>query len=446
MSQKNLLRSLASAAALLAMLSVSTAVPVAELGNLQGSFFDLDGQDCNITGPSPICEAQAANYASAFAGSNYAWSFTSNTAGAFFCGPTNLQNVCVNTTQAGGFTLRLDYVLPSGPKNCDLPVVVDPALQISALAPVEACIGDDVAFTTSVLAGNGPHTYAWTVDTGAGPQPIVGANTAVLLLDDVDAGDAGTYCVTVTGQCGPQQSCAELTVEKCGGGETNCTLTQGAYGTAGGFFNGLSTLELLDQLLATDLVLGKPGRSLTIQAGNSACVMARLPANSGATTLPDFGDAVLDSTTCQTSPIALPLKVGRFKNILLGQTLTLALNTRLDGTLSNVGVCESMTTQLMDAGPDGLHGTADDLPDPGPDGIFGTSDDQLTVYISSDVIDELAAQGLPITVGGILELANRALAAQATGEASLSEISGAADAINRGFDECRSLIDCSSGK
>ena len=441
MSKLNLLRTLAPAVALFAALGASTAVSVAEVGTPPVSYADLD---CRVDGPRPICEAQPVTYVSAFAGTNYAWSFTTNTAGAFFCGPTNQQSVCVNTTQTGYFRLQLDYVLPSGPKSCAAEVVVNPGLQISALEPQNACVGDDVAFITNVLSGNGPYTYSWTVDTGSGPQPIAGANTNVLTLDDVDLADSGTYCVTVGGQCGPQQSCAALLVEDCGGGgDTHCTLTQGAYGNAGGSFNGLSRPELLDQLLATDLVLGKPGRSLRIQAGNSACVLARMPSNSGAATLPSFGDAVLNSTSCQTSPVALPLKNGRFKNILLGQTLTLALNTRLDGTLSNVGVCESMTTQLMDEGPDGLHGTADDLPDPGPDGIFGTSDDQLTVYIASDVIDELAAQGLPITVGGILELANRALAAQATGAASLSEISGAADAINRGFDECRSLIDCS---
>jgi hypothetical protein len=61
------------------------------------------------------------------------------------------------------------------------------------------------------------------------------------------------------------------------------------------------------------------------------------------------------------------------------------------------------------------------------------------------VIDALANLGLPITVGGVLELANRALAAEDTGGASLSEVSGAADAINNGFDECRRLLSCDNG-
>jgi hypothetical protein len=49
------------------------------------------------------------------------------------------------------------------------------------------------------------------------------------------------------------------------------------------------------------------------------------------------------------------------------------------------------------------------------------------------------------TVRGLLELANRALASQLTGQATWSEINDAVDAINRGFDECRVLVDCATG-
>src|SRR6185295_6336677 len=49
------------------------------------------------------------------------------------------------------------------------------------------------------------------------------------------------------------------------------------------------------------------------------------------------------------------------------------------------------------------------------------------------------------TVQGLLELANRGLAGQPTGGASLGDINAAVDAINRGFDECRVLVDCVTG-
>lgn len=313
---------------------------------------------------------------------------------------------------------------------------------ISALTPQAAIVGDDVTLTTSVLAGSGPFTFDWTADYGAGPIVIPGATGPVLTLLDVTLADTGTYCVRVTGECGVASSCALLLVEQGNEPGVFCTLTQGAYGNPNGMFNGVRRLDLLNHLLATDLVLGKSGRSLRFLAGNGSCVLARLPANSGATALPAFGDAILSSSTCQTSPIALPLKNGRFKNILLGQALTLALNARLDGDLAALGICESMTTQLMSPGPDGLMGTDDDVVNPGLDNVLGTADDQLTVTIPSSVFTALSSLGLSHTVGGLLELANRGLAGHATGGASLSDINGGVDAINRGFDECRSLIDC----
>jgi hypothetical protein len=65
------------------------------------------------------------------------------------------------------------------------------------------------------------------------------------------------------------------------------------------------------------------------------------------------------------------------------------------------------------------------------------------VEISQSVLNALSNLSLPNTVGGLLELANRALGGGATGGASLSEINGAVDAINVGFDECRYVVGCS---
>src|SRR5437016_14261974 len=64
--------------------------------------------------------------------------------------------------------------------------------------------------------------------------------------------------------------------------------------------------------------------------------------------------------------------------------------------------------------------------------------------VPASVLSALANLGLAPTVEGLLELANRALAVLPTGGASLSDINGAVDAINRGFDECRAPSICST--
>jgi hypothetical protein len=61
------------------------------------------------------------------------------------------------------------------------------------------------------------------------------------------------------------------------------------------------------------------------------------------------------------------------------------------------------------------------------------------------VITALANLGLSNDVAGLFELANRALAAQATGGASLAQINQAVESIIRGFDKCRFLVPCPLG-
>jgi hypothetical protein len=104
-----------------------------------------------------------------------------------------------------------------------------------------------------------------------------------------------------------------------------------------------------------------------------------------------------------------------------------------------------MTSIKMLPGPDNCIGTADDVPDLlGPDGDPNTPDNLKTVTIPQNVLDSLGgANEPPLTVGGLLELGNRALAGLSTGSASISEVNEAVDAINNLFDGCRGLVDCS---
>jgi hypothetical protein len=123
---------------------------------------------------------------------------------------------------------------------------------------------------------------------------------------------------------------------------------------------------------------------------------------------------------------------------LLGQTITLSLNVRLSAPLLNFPLTSSFCTEGIRAGADGLKGTADDV-------LVGS--DIQTFSIPASVLTALSSSALGIndsTVGGLLELANRGLAGLPTGGASLSDINDAVDAVNRGFDECRAPVNCST--
>lgn len=202
-----------------------------------------------------------------------------------------------------------------------------------------------------------------------------------------------------------------------------CTYTQGFYGNAGGkTCQGLTTTELLTELLDTDLVIGGGDNTLTIAAGHIECVYNRLPGGGPSATLDGHA-------TCE-DPVGIVLhKKGTFKNTLLAQTITLALNFRMSPDLNDVVLDQTM--KIGDIG---------NCMDPVPKVINGSERD---FHISSSVVDYL---GEGATLGQILELANLALSGEDVSPLSLSEIGDTVAAINEGFDECKALITCNSNE
>jgi hypothetical protein len=112
----------------------------------------------------------------------------------------------------------------------------------------------------------------------------------------------------------------------------------------------------------------------------------------------------------------LPMdKQGRkFRNNLLGQTITLALNLRLDPTLSVFHLQSSLCT-------------------------VGDGGSITPKTIPASVLAKLGSQN---TVQDLLNLANKALGGDPTLSSMLSDIGGAAGAINEAFDECRVAVPC----
>jgi hypothetical protein len=243
--------------------------------------------------------------------------------------------------------------------------------------------------------------------------------------------------------------CQTITRPAC---ESHCTVTQGFFGNSGGIFTGngdncyggLGTLPLIKALLGdttvrdcgqpspNPLIVGVTGvRSLIIPLSAAQCIIDRLPANGSADTLPNWSapvDKILqNSPTCQVvANKTLPLKNGRFNNVLLGQTITLALNLRIDPTLGNLDLTTIGT----------------------PIKIRGAWYRQFCTRSGTTITSYLIAQNvinaLPSgTVSDLLALANRALAGQSLPQGvSLSDINSAVDAINTGFDQCRMLVPC----
>ena len=214
------------------------------------------------------------------------------------------------------------------------------------------------------------------------------------------------------------------------------SLTQGAYGSRGGYWNGLTTLELVQSfLLNNPMVVGKPGRSVLFEYEDADCVIERLPGNTTPASLPNLGDKAFSSSTCQVpGAVPIPLNSGKFESVLLGQTITLIFNSRLSVAMPLFPLTHKFCTQGALAGKDGKMGTADDKIDP--------NSPVKTFTIPTEVLAALDNLGLPRIVYGLIELCNRGLAAQPTGGASLSAINQAATAINEGFDGCRFIVEC----
>lgn len=246
---------------------------------------------------------------------------------------------------------------------------------------------------------------------------------------------AFTRIWTATDACGNMATCTQ-------------TITVGVISTSA-----LSQMALFENLMSMgDLVVGVPGeRSLTIPGGLKAkscapCILSKLPTDGDASALPDFGDRTLDLANCQTSPALELQEDGTWRNLLLGQTVSLALNLRADArqqrlrpartndlapdqrldvdfALGSLALTSTFWSQRASPGPDGLLGTGDDELDP--------SGARMQYMVPASV---LRALGPNATVPDLLRLANAALAGHPTGDATISDLTAALDAINRSFD------------
>ncbi|RYZ40405.1 MAG: T9SS type A sorting domain-containing protein, partial [Sphingobacteriales bacterium] len=285
----------------------------------------------------------------------------------------------------------------------------DAAVVTKDVAAPLVSAGEDKALScdtrTAQLNGSsttGGVTYSWVASNGG--HIVSGANTASPIVDA-----AGTYTLTVTN---PANGCtatdvALVTAPVC---ETYCSYTQGFYSNKNG-------LAMLPSLLTTPITIGRSGKSFTIPA-NTAMVNSAAKLNSilpGGST-PD----VLKAGDCSMMESCLGqylTKQGKINNVMLSQTITLTLNTRLKG-----GILASF---------------------PIKSGYIVTPGGSCT-QLNSSVVNYLTANGTKTaTVSDLLTLANDVLGGTKTagsgGVPSLSNITSVIDAFNNVFDGCKSF-------
>ncbi|MCB2206311.1 hypothetical protein KQI65_16325 [bacterium] len=299
---------------------------------------------------------------------------------------------------------------------------------VDDVPPVITPAADDTVFCGGVIDFTDP-TYSDNCDND--PELIVVKDTVVWVL--------GKYIHTrwwkAVDTCGNESvTVSQNIIELC---NEFRTLTQGFYGNTGGRYCGsllLSTQGLIDSLLqAHDTIrVGVLGSgSLSIVAGDAACVIGNLPGGGPSTAL---GHDYHYGNNCNIIPGNLPLKNGRFRNSLLAQTVTLALNLRLDTLLGTSFFLPPPNTPWMRTeGADYMNGICGDNDDM-PDSTF------INVYFPPNVLTYLGSNGLNVTPLDLLDLANQALAGATFANISYADIAQACDAINKGFDEARFVV------
>jgi hypothetical protein len=215
------------------------------------------------------------------------------------------------------------------------------------------------------------------------------------------------------------------------------TYTQGYYSSTGKSctpLNGLVTgaialvqlsLDNTDGVLGNvtgQLYLGRPGASFTVKYADAAKLVAILPGGGTATRL--FLNHNLSAAVNYP-----PLNNGKINNILLSQTITLGLNKYIAGNgLKNFVLHTGYLTTITRTGS---------LCTAGPASCAtGGTISSLKITSNTTLMNLLNNQ----TVDSLYRMASKALGGILPTGVTYSDISGAADVINKSFDGGRFVI------
>ena len=227
-------------------------------------------------------------------------------------------------------------------------------------------------------------------------------------------------------ECVPQTGCTHAPIADCQG-DTFCTLTQGAYGASGGIANG-GQGWVTNNPSVLPASIGGPGTGLSVTIDNQPSLIAFMPTGGTANVLCGNpmpvacpGDLVVDTASDVPDPSGTG-SGGDGAGVLAGQTLAMTLSL----SLSDLG---ANPTGLGNHQLTGSFCTCD-----GNGGKTGPW------VISQCILDNVG------TVDDLVALANQALRGIPLGSLdpclTYSGISSALDALNQGFDQCRTVCSC----
>ena len=301
-----------------------------------------------------------------------------------------------------------------------------PNLDLGTYEPL--CEEDEIITLTATPTGG---TWSGTGTNGSTFNPAL-AGLGVHVL---------TYHYTDAFGCSAVQE-VSIQVNRCAGINA-CTLTQGYYGSSNGkscdedslYRNAVSIIKKL--LTPSPIVIGSGARTLTINVADSARLNAVMPG--GGT---PFSFSHTGNITLQSSQFSLyKTSRGKINNILLSQTIALALNVRIKPDLAPF-VLENgyIHTQRLRTCQNA------DLPS-----LVTCEEDSMAIrawLMIPSVVNYLLANSSG-TVADLLALANEVLGrTKVPGQAgaggtvvpSLANIVAQVDIINNAFDQCRIFL------
>jgi hypothetical protein len=333
--------------------------------------------------------------------------------------------------QAGTYTVEVTGTCGMVSKSALLTVNPNPVL---VLRDITVCVPLTVNLTLATV------TEGSTLPEGTQLSYWTDAAATISILNPGAYASSGTVYVKATTTAG----CVDIkpltvTIEPCGG--PLCTYTQGYYGGSGtactpdGEFSSIDVItNSINNMPGDVLYIGK-GADATA-TGGSFTVTAAQAANLNAI-MPGGGSAIILGGDYTPFTIQ-PTQNGKIKNVLLGQTVALALNlympSDLDDSIGNFSLVGSggkyIVTKARAIGSSCEEPVkADCLIQP----------DAIQSYMMP--LDVIAALPADADVWDLFQMAKNVLGGDVYTNVSLSEVVAALNAINVGFDKCRYFIE-----